>query len=451
MRTTRLMLLAGAVVVTGCAQAISGSADNITKLERARTSDPKSEPVQRSLGIAYFKAGRLSEARTTLEQAVVASPRDGVVALYLGLTAEAQNDLAAARSAYESYVRVGKTRGVKQQINDRLTALARREHEAAAKAAVAQEQQLAASPGSLQTVAVMPFTFTGSDTSLKPLERGFAELITTDLSRSSKLTVVERARLQALLDEMRLQQASGVQAGTGVRAGKILQAGRLVGGSISQLGADQLRANAFVTNVQTTRTEGTGANDTQALDQLFTLEKNVVLSLFADMGVVLTTAERNAIEQRQTRSLAAFLAYSHGLELQDQGRFDDAGRFFDNAVRIDPTFGAAQQKSQESKSVSAGGQVSASTVESGLRGTSEGTSVTAATQGVATNASLGGAALAAAEGLNPSAAQGATSGVGTTSTVPTVSASSGTGGDNPTTKRATVTVVITQPKTGGKP
>ncbi|HEY4216351.1 MAG TPA: tetratricopeptide repeat protein [Gemmatimonadaceae bacterium] len=438
------LALASAVLACGCAQAISGSATDIARLEQTRTANPKSEAAARSLGIAYFKANRFADARAALDQAAALQPNDGVVALYLGLTAEAQNDLPAARTAYESYMKVGRTNGVKRQINDRLLLLARKENEAAAQQAVAREQQLSSIPGPPNTVAVLPFTFNGADTSYKPLERGFAELVTTDLSQSSQLKVLERARIQALLDEINLQHAAGVDTGTGVRAGKMLQAGRLVGGTISQLGTDQLRADAFVTNVQTTQTVGNGSSDQEAADQLFTLEKNVVLNLFTQLGVTLTTAERNAIEQRQTRSLAAFLAYSRGLELQDAGRFDDAGRYFDNAVRIDPTFGAAQQKSAESKSAAAGSQVSASTVESSLRGTSEG--ATASNQ-TATGTSTAGSALAAADGLNPSPAAGATSGAGSTTTQPTKDAASGTGGDNPTTKTAKVTIVIHQPGT----
>ena len=161
-------------------------------------------------------------------------------------------------TAYQSYVAFGKTRGVKNQINARLAVLARKENEENAKRAIAQEQALSASPGPRTTVAVMPFRFTGTDTSLKPLERGMAELIVTDLSRASALKVVERTQLQALLDEISLQQTQGVAAGTGVRVGKILQAGSLVGGSISQIQGDQLTTTANVTSVQTTQAIGIG-------------------------------------------------------------------------------------------------------------------------------------------------------------------------------------------------
>ncbi|HVX39084.1 MAG TPA: tetratricopeptide repeat protein [Gemmatimonadaceae bacterium] len=442
MRTVRLAMVAGVLVTSGCAPAISGSAENVARLERAHSADPGSEDVQRSLGIAYFKAQRYADARTALQAASASAPDDGVAALFLGLTAEAQEDLPAARQAYETYLKVGRTRRVRTEIQNRLAALKLREIQVEAKQALARESEIASIKGPPNTIAVMPFRFTGADTSLKPLERGFAELVTTDLSRVSALTVVDRMRLQALLDEIALQQQNGVAEGTGVRAGKLLQVGRMVGGSIEQSG-EELQASAIVTDVATSQLENP-TTDKQSLDQLFTLEKNIVFGVINDLGVVPTTAERNAIEQRPTKSLAAFLAYSRGLELEDQGRFEDASRFFDNAARLDPNFGSAVQKSQEAKAASAGTQVTASTVESSLRGTAEGNAVASATANTTT---LGGATTVA-DGLNPSAAAGATSGGGSTSTQPQKDPSSGTQGDNPTTKSAKVTITIHQP---GKP
>jgi len=220
--------------------------------------------------------------------------------------------------------------------------------------------------------------------------------------------------------------------------------GKTTTSDIAGLTDTQLRADAFVTNVQTTQTEGGGANDQQALDQLFTLEKNIVLRLLADMGVTLTTVERNSIEQRPTRSLAAFLSYSRGLELEDEGRFDAASRLFDNAVRLDPSFSAAQQGSQNAKNAAAGARVSVKSVQSSLRGTNEGALVAAATQSSATNPA-DGQAFAIADGLNPSIAASATGGPTATSTQPQKDPSSGTGGDNVSTKTATVTIVIHHP------
>jgi tetratricopeptide (TPR) repeat protein len=429
--------------VGACATAISGSAESITRLEQQHASDPQSEPLQRSLGIAYFKGNRLADARTALEKATSMDKNDGVAALYLGMTAEAQNDLPAAESAYKTYLEVGQTRGVKNQIRDRLEALKLKAIQAQAKAALANETQLASIPGPPNTVAVMPFQFTGADTSLRPIERGFAELVTTDLSRVSQLTVLERERLQGLLDEIALQQSGGVAAGSGVRAGKMLQAGRMVGGSIQQDGF-QLRTSAVVTDVSSSAL-GPTAQDTRSVDDIFTMEKNIVLGLLQNMGITLTTAERNAIEQRQTRSLAAFLAFSNGLELNDRGLYSEASREFDRAVQLDPGFVAAAQKGQQARAAQNGQAVNVASVESALRGTAEGNAATGMTT-TNTTANTGGGAAAIADGLNPSMPGAASFGGGTTTTQPLLDPSAGTGRDNPAAgQTARVTVTIKQP------
>lgn len=443
-RMFRVVPTLGALALAGCAVAMSSSADNLARLEQARTANPASEPALRSLGIAYFKANRPADARAALQQAAQMDPQDGVAALYLGLAAEAQGDLPAAHSAYESYLKVGKTAKVRTQVADRLEVLALREVQAEAKRALADEARLSSEAPAPNTVAVLPFSFSGADSSLRPLERGFAELVATDLSRSSKLTVVERARLQALLDEMALQRNAGIDSTTGVRAGRILRASKMVGGSLTQAG-DQLRASAIVTDVSTTRVEQP-ATDAESMDELFALEKNVVLELFNSLHVTLTTAERNAIEQRPTRSLAAFLAYSRGLEANDVGQYDDARRYFDDAARIDPSFLPARDKSRAASRVSAGARVNAGSVESGLRGTTEGAAVSAAAPGNVGGSSLGNAAVAAAEGVNPSPAAGATAGAISMAGQPQRDPSSGTGGDNPGVKTGTVTIVIHHPE-----
>jgi TolB-like protein len=424
---------AGALVSVGCATAINGSAESISRLEQQHAADPRSETLERSLGVAYFKAGRYGDARTALQQATSADPRDGIAALYLGLAAEAQNDVPSARKAYSTYLGVGASRATKDQIRARMQALELKEIQIDARNALAREAELSGVQGPENSVAVMPFTFSGPDTSLKPLERGFAELVTTDLSRVSALTVVERARLQAVLDEMALQQHEGVAGGTGVRLGHILQVRQVVAGSIQQQG-NTLTTNAIAVNAVTSAATPE-ARDRETIDNVFTMEKNVVLGLLDNMHVQLTTAERNAIEQRPTRSLAAFVAFSRGLQLEDEGRFGDARQAFDNAVRLDPDFDAARAKSQETKTAVLGAAVSARTVEASLRRTAEGASVVG----------TGGGATAVAEGLNPSTAAGATTGGGSTTTQPAKDPSSGPGDDNPSTRSGIVTVPISQP------
>jgi hypothetical protein len=152
------------------------------------------------------------------------------------------------------------------------------------------------------------------------------------------------------------------------------------------------------------------------------MEKDIVFGVLNDMQVTPTTAERDAIEQRPTRSLAAFLAYSRGLEQEDAGLFDGAAQSFDDATRLDPNFGAARQKSTESHRLWTGARVTTATVES-----------------------ANGSALAMAEGLNPSPIAAATSGTTHGATQPPKDPSAGTGGDNVSGKVQVVTIPIHNP------
>ena len=445
MRSVSLYALALGIVGCATTGVVAGGPEGIARLERERSSNPQSEPVLRSLGIAYYKAGRLPEARTALEQATKLNPRDGTAALYLGLTAEGQNDFTAARSAYASYVEYGRTSRVRYALEARLAALQRKQLEMTARAEVRDEQRLAGVPGAPNVVAVLPLAFSGSDTSLKPLERGLAELLTTDLARSSRLTVVERLRLQAVLDEIKLQQTGATDSASDVRAGKILQAGRLVQGSILQQGPD-LRVDAAVIDVPTTRIAG-ATNDNRALDQLLTLEKNIALGLFQQLGVTLTTAERNAIEQRPTQSLAAFVAYSRGLLFEDEGQFDRAETFYQEATRLDPGFAAAQAKSQQTRLIIAGNQLNSRTIEANLAGTAEGRIADQAALGTVATGAEGGTALGVAGDLNPSAAGAAAANASGALTGPPLRdpAGEGTGIDNPGQKTARVEIVVKRP------
>lgn len=383
------------------APAAAQRGDAITRLEAARSRTPQSVAALRALGVAYYKAKRYADARTVLDQARQLDPKDGVSALYTGLAAEQLGDLLSARRAYETYLNVGTTRRVKTEIRTRLVSLSRQESVAAAKAAVANEATISRTPGSLLTIAVPPLRFNGTDSTLKPLERGMAELIITDLSRSARLTVVERDRMQALADEIQLSQSARVDSSTAVRAGKLMQAGTLVNGIIQQTGTNQIALGASLVNVGTGAI-GQPATVTNSLDQLFDMEKRLVMQLFQRLNIQLTPAELQLVERRPTNNLQAFLAFSRGLQAADDGRFQDAARFFDNARALDPGFGAATARFDAATAAAAGAAVSTTTIESSLGSGAEAQTVRAAESGnIVTSGGLQNTINAVTQAVNP--------------------------------------------------
>jgi len=56
------------------------------------------------------------------------------------------------------------------------------------------------------------------------------------------------------------------------------------------------------------------------------------------MGITLTKAERDAIEEVPTENLMAFLAYARGLDLEDRGRAQEAREAYRQAVDLDSDF-----------------------------------------------------------------------------------------------------------------
>ena len=453
-------LLVCASLLTACAsggrvgpsQGVDPAA--LAKLETQRKAQPNSASVLRALGIAYYKAGRISDARQTLAEAARLNPKDGTTALYAGLAAEQAGDLTAARDAYSSYLTYGRTQRVRAQLRGRLAVITQKELEQAAKAALVNEAQLSTQPGDERTIAVMPFRFSGTDSSLKPLERGIADLLVTDLSHSKALTIVERERMQAIIDELQLAQSGRAEGATAVRAGKLIRAGRVVQGSLTQLPQQSLRIDAAVVNATTSQASGAASGDDK-LDEIFSLEKKIAFNLFDAMGVTLSAAERKAIEQRPTKSLAAFLAYSSGLMAQDAGNLDDARRYYQDAVRADPAFRGAAQRQQQVEQMSTAQATTTAQVESQLEGTAEGEVVAAAQQGDVAgsgeNQTLAGTARQTADNLNPSANNNALNSSETSQpSLPprTQTTSQTTGTSNPASQVGIISVII--PQTGNR-
>lgn len=340
----------------------------IAKLEAKRDKSPNNAGTLRSLGIAYFKNKEYGKAQVVLAQAAKLNPKDGVTALYLGMSAEEQGDLVAARAAYTTYLARGRTKSAKDEVNKKLAALAHRELQARAKATVAAEQQIGTAGGPANAIAVLPLSMgAGSDPQYEPLGRGLADLMISDFGKIKGITLLERDRMQAILDEIRLGESGTVDNATAVRSGRLVQAGRIVTGSLTATPQNASMTSAAL-NVSDGTIAGTAATQTGPLEQLFELEKSLVISVARAMNVG-TTQEFAAITgNRPTRNLQAFLAYSRGLVAKDQGRLDDAARFFETASTLDPGFAAAAIQASAAQAGQAGASVTTAQIDSRVTG-----------------------------------------------------------------------------------
>jgi tetratricopeptide (TPR) repeat protein len=339
-------------ITAACAGGIREPAPaDIPVLEETVSRDPENLTARTQLGIAYYKAERNQDALSRLSEAIEAGSDAAATFLYLGLANEALEDWGAARSAYTQYLDVGKWDPLREQIERRLVLIVRNELKAGARAAIAQEAQLATQPPLARSVAVFPFQLVSENQDLLPLQVAMADMMITDLSISNALTVLERTQIQSLLDEMAMTDAGYTDASSGARAGRLLQAEHVVQGALTTLGDDNLQFDANVLN--TVQGSSAGALSAQdALEGLFDMEKEIVFQVIDVLGAQLTPAEREAINENRSENLLAFLAYGQGLVALDNGDFDGAQQLFQQAANLDPGFDMADARASEASDLS---------------------------------------------------------------------------------------------------
>jgi len=100
-------------------------------------------------------------------------------------------------------------------------------------------------------VAVLYFENTGNP-DLEMLKIGLAQMLVSDLQGTPGIEVIERARLQAVIDELALSRGDLVDPATAARVGKLLGARLLVLGAYFEL-FGTLRVDARVVEVETSR------------------------------------------------------------------------------------------------------------------------------------------------------------------------------------------------------
>ncbi len=121
--------------------------------------------------------------------------------------------------------------------------------------------------------------------------------------------------------------------------------------SITQNGP--VRMSATVVGGDGNVRPGGGAQANGTFKQLLDLEKQLVFGLATELGIQLTEAERQRILRQGPKNLAAFLAYSQGLEALDRGDYRAAAAAFSASVRADPSFQQAQQQQQAAEAAPA--------------------------------------------------------------------------------------------------
>lgn len=234
------------VVLLTCAQAIpahggDASPDTTTIPQHdasaaehdasSAAASPQSEEEMVKTGTAALEAGDFTKAREIFSGMETSYPDNPIPHFFLGEIAlqEDQYDMALRQwKIYQAKDPGGAEElGVARKIATVENLALKNQY----KLLFANEERISQQPPEPNTIAVMPFGNTG-DPTYDALAKGLTAMVITDLAKIKSVKILEREKIEKLLEEISLNDTGLVQDHQ-VRAGKLLRAERIMNGSFS--------------------------------------------------------------------------------------------------------------------------------------------------------------------------------------------------------------------------
>lgn len=193
-------------------------------------------------------------------------------------------------------------------------------------------------------IAVLPFDNAGSygqdKENFDALQRGIAGMLISELSANPAARVVERGRIQQILDEQRLADSGRVDARTAAKIGKLVGARYVVTGSFIDFYGD-FRLDIRLVNVETSEIVKSEKEQARR-DHLFDIIRNAATHLMRETN--LPPLPRAAQERQSSRQVPteALTYYSRALLYQDRGDRPKAVEMYQKAIAVFPDYAEAR-------------------------------------------------------------------------------------------------------------
>jgi len=188
------------------------------------------------------------------------------------------------------------------------------------------------------TLAIMKFENLTGSPSNDWICHGFSETMTTKLSYIGKITLVERAQIGKILDEIKLKGLGLTDPEVPIMVGRITSAKYMILGSI-QLYDGNLMINARMVNVETTRIDPDKSMMLRGeMDRIFDLQFELALMMMERINLDLTEEEIERLKVHETSSLRAYEFYQLANAEED---IDRKIAYYEKAIKFDPDYAYA--------------------------------------------------------------------------------------------------------------
>jgi TolB-like protein len=185
-------------------------------------------------GVEAFRDNQDAAAQQAFERVRALAPGETLVPYYLGLIALKRNDNAAALQLLQQYAREDPDGAASRDVPQTLTLLSSAQLQQEVAAAVARETEVVGSPPEPGSIAVQAFVNKGSgkdEADYRAMAKGLAAMIIADLSKVPGLKVLEREKVQLLVNEAKLGDSGLADTASAVRSGRLMRAEKVVVGN----------------------------------------------------------------------------------------------------------------------------------------------------------------------------------------------------------------------------
>ena len=175
--------------------------------------------------------------------------------------------------------------------------------------------------GDPKTIAVLYFENNSvvDREKLDPLKKGLADMMITEMTKVKGIKVVERQRIQSIIEELNLNETDMVDKTTTQKMGKLLGAKVMLFGGFSNLFNDQFRIDVRIVRTETGETLKAESENGE-LDELLTMLQSLVKNIASDLEVKLTSDDEDRLEASKGGSFSGYVTYAKALNLEDQAK-----------------------------------------------------------------------------------------------------------------------------------
>lgn len=174
------------------------------------------------------------------------------------------------------------------------------------------------------TVGILYFENTSKSEKLKPLSAGLMDMFITELGRAPELKVVERKRLDKILQELKINQSSMMDQSTAQKIGRLLGAQTLYyGGYMELMGQLQLNGHLFRVETGELIASAGGRCDAGNSKEILKLVERVSQEIRSQI-------------RRNYRALLADIYYSRGRDYEETGDIQKALSQYQKALSLQP-------------------------------------------------------------------------------------------------------------------